>query len=95
MLCRYLKVLHGFTRQVIQEKRLEIAQRSTKESPAETKDEGKKKQRLAFLDLLMAVKTSDGLGGLSDSDLQEEVDTSSCLRVMTRQPVLFLGRSCC
>ncbi|CAM6054409.1 unnamed protein product [Sphagnum tenellum] len=61
----YLDVLQGFTKKVIQEKKAALA---------EEKKEFQSKRRLAFLDLLLIAKTSDGQG-LSDTDLQEEVDT--------------------
>lgn len=58
-----LKVLHGFTRSVIED-RIKIGLKC---------DGGKtKKKRLAFLDMLLNVATE---GNLSLDDVQEEVDT--------------------
>nr|AIL94165.1 cytochrome P450 CYP4EB1 [Tigriopus japonicus] len=60
----YLSVLHGFSRSVIEQRRREM--KFTNQN-----DLGK---RTAFLDLLLQARTSEGQE-LSDSDIQEEVDT--------------------
>ena len=46
------KVLHGFTRKVIHEKRVELDSSESEELP--------KGQRVAFLDLILRVKQADG-----------------------------------
>lgn len=60
---RCLKILHGFTRSVIEEKRRNF----------DTASKSTKSKRLAFLDLLFSV--SDDGKVLSVNDIQEEVDT--------------------
>ena len=67
---KYLSILHGFTKKVIKEKKLELAEREKHGEEEYNSD----KKRLAFLDLLLSVRTQDGQK-LSDKDLQEEVDT--------------------
>ena len=65
----YLDVLHGFTKSVIAERRKEAKTVSNSEL-----DTSMTKKRVAFLDLLLNIKTADGKG-LSDADIKEEVDT--------------------
>ncbi|XP_059084298.1 cytochrome P450 4c3-like isoform X2 [Tigriopus californicus] len=60
----YLSVLHGFSRSVIEQRRNEMKN-------SKSNDLGK---RTAFLDLLLQARTSEGQE-LSNSDIQEEVDT--------------------
>lgn len=64
-----LKILHGFTNEVIQERKKELRNVHSHE---EEDDVGRKK-RMAFLDLL--IKESKGGTVLSDEDIREEVDT--------------------
>ncbi|XP_078382587.1 cytochrome P450 4V2-like [Oculina patagonica] len=70
---RCLKILHGFTNKVIDER---IANRAAKkkQSQAEEKDDGefRPKKRLAFLDLLLE---SYDNGEISREGVREEVDT--------------------
>ncbi|XP_067005981.2 cytochrome P450 4C1 [Anabrus simplex] len=66
---RVLRVLHGFTRKVIQERRAEYR----RDRNMNMDYEKSKKKRLAFLDLLIDV--SEREGELTDEDIQEEVDT--------------------
>lgn len=61
---RCLKILHGFTRNVIQKKKKSFEASSSPD---------KKSKRLAFLDMLLNV--SDEGKALSSEDIQEEVDT--------------------
>lgn len=61
---RYLDVMHSFTRSVIKSRTEQLI----------SDDAGRKRaKRLAFLDMLLTV--SDGKNFLSQSDIQEEVDT--------------------
>nr|QZM07462.1 cytochrome P450 monooxygenase CYP4BN52 [Lasioderma serricorne] len=66
-----LKILHGYTKQVIASKKLELANR-TKEDD-KTNDVGLKK-RMAFLDLLIRESNASD-NPLTDEQLREEVDT--------------------
>nr|QST15034.1 CYP4C34-like protein 2 [Diaphanosoma celebensis] len=73
-----LKILHGFTDQVIKERKLEHEARraqSQKNNNDVSEDtfSFEKKPRLAFLDLLISASDDGKL--LSDQDIREEVDT--------------------
>nr|CAH0113094.1 unnamed protein product [Daphnia galeata] len=73
---RNLKILHGFTDSVIQNKKLERNLNkgtNTKTTSNEEGDFSSTKKRLAFLDLLIDASKDGEL--LSDSDIREEVDT--------------------
>ncbi|EFX87732.1 hypothetical protein DAPPUDRAFT_192258 [Daphnia pulex] len=74
---RCLSILHGFTDQVIRERKAEhrkIGQQRQDVSPEKDDDEFvSKKPRLAFLDLL--IEASQDGKVLSDLDIREEVDT--------------------
>lgn len=66
-----LQVLHGYTKEVISRRKQELLLKKVDE---EEKDEfGVKKTRFAFLDLLL--QGDHGKQILSDSEIQEEVDT--------------------
>lgn len=75
---KYLKILHGFTDKVIDER---IAERAATKSPSQRKNEEKesddeyvfkRKKRLAFLDLLLDAYDN---GEISREGVREEVDT--------------------
>lgn len=65
-----LKTLHGFTEKVIAERKKELEEKRVDDQDEEVMG---KKQKLAFLDLL--VEASKGGTLLSDYDIREEVDT--------------------
>ena len=67
-----LATLHGFTDQVIQERKQEFISAKQHTASSGQDDVGLKK-RLAFLDLL--IEASDGGKVLTDADIREEVDT--------------------
>ena len=67
-----LATLHGFTDQVIQERKQEFISVKQHTESSGQDDVGLKK-RLAFLDLL--IEASDGGKVLTDADIREEVDT--------------------
>jgi len=64
-----LKILHGFTNEVIQERKEEMKN----EDMEDVEDDVGRKKRIAFLDLL--IRESKGGTLLSDDDIREEVDT--------------------
>lgn len=68
---KYLKILHGFTNSVIEERKKEIERKKLNGNLE--KDELGRKRKLAFLDLLLN-STIDGKP-LSQEDIREEVDT--------------------
>ncbi|KAI9560160.1 hypothetical protein GHT06_014171 [Daphnia sinensis] len=73
---RCLSILHGFTDQVVRERKIDYEQRiaQQKSDSHNLKDEfNSKKPRLAFLDLL--IEASHNGKDLSDLDIREEVDT--------------------
>ncbi|XP_046463634.1 cytochrome P450 4C1-like [Daphnia pulex] len=75
---RCLSILHGFTDQVIRERKLEYKLQKAKEEKeteriADNDNFIPKKSRLAFLDLL--IEASQDGKVLSDLDIREEVDT--------------------
>lgn len=65
-----LKVLHGFTRQVIQERK---KSHSVDEKTLNGGGQILRKRRLAFLDMMLAAQREDS--SLTDDDIREEVDT--------------------
>lgn len=66
-----LKILHGYTKEVIDRRKQEL---STKETDGNERNEfGIKKKRFAFLDLLL--QGNDGKEVLTYEEIQEEVDT--------------------
>lgn len=67
---RALKVLHGYTREVIRRRKEDLSKRT---SMKESQDEYGRKKRFAFLDLLL--EGDDGKQVFSDDEIQEEVDT--------------------
>nr|APH81395.1 cytochrome P450 CYP4EB1 [Tigriopus kingsejongensis] len=69
---QYLRVLHGFTRSVIEQRREDMSAQSQNCSQIQKSKATKK--ATAFLDLLLQAKTLDGQE-LSLQDIQEEVDT--------------------
>ncbi|KAJ4450148.1 hypothetical protein ANN_01555 [Periplaneta americana] len=72
---RVLKKLHGFTEQVIKERRAEYRagiNRFSVVNNGSYENSGKRKH-MTFLDLLIEVSEKEGL--LSDTDIREEVDT--------------------
>lgn len=66
-----LKILHGTTNKVINQRRNENENKGNKEV---NQDEFGTKKRLAFLDLLLQAKSPDG-STLKDFEIREEVDT--------------------
>ena len=66
---KYLKCMHGFTKEVIAERKKEAE--TVKDD--KTEDDVGLKKRLVFLDLL--IDASKGGTVLSDEDIREEVDT--------------------
>lgn len=70
---KYIKILHGFTEKVIKERQEEMS-RVKPEATEEEKLLGKK-QRLAFLDLLLLVNETNENFNLSLEDIRDEVDT--------------------
>jgi len=68
-----VKALHDFTNKVIKDRRAVLKQRESGvfEEPVNNNEE--KKERLAFLDLL--IKSSENGAQLTDDDIREEVDT--------------------
>ncbi|CAB3369782.1 Hypothetical predicted protein [Cloeon dipterum] len=70
---RCLKTLHGFTNNVIQERKEEFRRRKASGEPTHDGDDIGMKKRTAFLDLLLEM--SEGKGEFSDEDIREEVDT--------------------
>ncbi|XP_034240993.1 cytochrome P450 4C1-like [Thrips palmi] len=68
-----LKILHKYTREVIENRRRERDARRRSSLSVSEKDLGFKK-RTAFLDQLLQAKDPEGIP-LRDSDIQEEVDT--------------------
>nr|QZM07478.1 cytochrome P450 monooxygenase CYP4SS3 [Lasioderma serricorne] len=66
-----LKVLHGFTKDIIAKRTKELESKNSEEE----KDEYGLKKRHTFLDLLLKMKDADGRRALSDVDIREEVDT--------------------
>lgn len=64
-----LKVLHGFTDQVIRERRAELLKNGTNNGVVKVKE----KRKLTFLDILLQ-STIEGQS-LSNLDIREEVDT--------------------
>lgn len=74
---RCLSILHGFTDQVIRERKIEHKQRTGQQQQKVESPDGEefmpKKTRLALLDLL--IKASQDGKVLSDLDIREEVDT--------------------
>ncbi|TRY61081.1 hypothetical protein TCAL_10154 [Tigriopus californicus] len=73
-----LKILHGFTEQVIKDRQKLYKEEKAQKESAKTTDHEEdlaigQKKRLAFLDLLIDV--SDDGRVLSDKDIREEVDT--------------------
>ncbi|XP_050083264.1 cytochrome P450 4C1-like [Anopheles aquasalis] len=70
-----LDVLHGYTRQVIQERKKALdAGATVHEVPSDGAVYGRKR-RLAFLDLLLQSASNTDTNPLSDEDVREEVDT--------------------
>lgn len=67
---RCLKVLHGYTKSVIESRKKEFS--STTEKEAVNNDNWDEKKRMAFLDLLLQVQKDQGL---SDDEIRQEVDT--------------------
>ncbi|XP_057376934.1 cytochrome P450 4C1-like [Daphnia carinata] len=70
---RLLTTLHSFTRNVIKQRR-----QSFEKNQAQFIDDGEikpKGNRRALLDLLLAVEADENNAGLSDQDIQEEIDT--------------------
>nr|CAH0102405.1 unnamed protein product [Daphnia galeata] len=73
---RCLSILHGFTDQVIRERKIEYKLRKADEEKKSLDEDDElipKKPRLAFLDLL--IEASQDGKALSDLDIREEVDT--------------------
>lgn len=68
-----LKVVHGFTEKVIQERK-QLRNSSMDASAQNENDDGSKK-RQAFLDLLLNESENSEAGKLNDVELREEVDT--------------------
>uniref|UniRef100_A0A2D4MR76 Cytochrome P450 4V2 n=1 Tax=Micrurus spixii TaxID=129469 RepID=A0A2D4MR76_9SAUR len=70
-----LKILHSFTEKVIEEKLCKIKQQEQYQNGAASNDHlGKKKERKAFLDMLLNARDEDGKK-LSYIGIREEVDT--------------------
>ncbi|GBN31109.1 Cytochrome P450 4C1 [Araneus ventricosus] len=70
---RDLKILHGFTKKVIREKKQERLTQKISSQWEEKENEFQSKKRKAFMDLLLDLHL-DGQQ-LSEQDIQEEVDT--------------------
>lgn len=62
-----LKVLHSFTRKVIEDRRKELSEKGLEEFSLN--------KSKAFLDLLLLLKEENGENALTNDDIQEEVDT--------------------
>ncbi|KAI9563477.1 hypothetical protein GHT06_010940 [Daphnia sinensis] len=70
---RLLTTLHSFTRNVIKQRRQSLENNPTQFIDDE--DIKPKGKRRALLDLLLAVEADETNAGLSDQDIQEEIDT--------------------
>lgn len=68
-----LKILHGFTSRVIQDRKKSRSSSSAKSASSSIDDDIGKKKRLAFLDLLL--DASENGNNLTTADLEQEVDT--------------------
>lgn len=69
-----LKVVHGFTEKVIQERK-QLRSSSNKDISRENENDDGSKKRQAFLDLLLNESENSEAGKLNDVELREEVDT--------------------
>lgn len=69
---RCLKILHGFTNKVIDERIRERSNKIEKEEESGDENDFKRKKRLAFLDLLLEAYDN---GEISKEGIREEVDT--------------------